>query len=335
MRPKSWIIVAGICSLAAAVLARTGGMTPAPADRLDAATIEVGGVARTYHVHMPPARPRALVIVLHGAGGSGLQAARRSPLSAFIPIANREQLAVVYPDAIDASWNDCRSDAIAQSDQDDVAFLDALIARMRAATGIGARAVFLAGHSNGAIMAFRYAFERADRIGGIATVAGQLPARPEPGRCTTGPARPVPVLMTMGTADNIVPYRGGCVTSVVRCRRGTVLSAEETRDRWRMIDKADAAVAEVRRIDVDPLDGPAVEHRYRGAAPVSWWRLDGAGHSVSSRTILNDGIAGQQNRDVEFAAIAWAFFDESLSGATNDSAALASSPGPAQGDSQK
>lgn len=46
-----------------------------------------------------------------------------------------------------------------------------------------------------------------------------------------------------------------------------------------------------------------------------WWRLDGAGHTVSSQIVLKDStpVTGIQNRDIEFAEVAWAFFAARLS----------------------
>ena len=43
---------------------------------------------------------------------------------------------------------------------------------------------------------------------------------------------------------------------------------------------------------------------------MQWWTLDGAGHTVSSRTVLvpTNPTTGTQNRDIEFAEVAWAFF---------------------------
>jgi polyhydroxybutyrate depolymerase len=55
---------------------------------------------------------------------------------------------------------------------------------------------------------------------------------------------------------------------------------------------------------------PATRFDYAGAAPVRWWRLDGAGHAVPSRTVLSppNPLTGIQNRDIEFAEVVWAFF---------------------------
>jgi polyhydroxybutyrate depolymerase len=311
--PRYSLILAAALVATAALAAAPRITRAAPPEALVEQTVSIGGVERRYLVQLPAARPRALVIVLHGGGGTARHAATRSPLSHFRALAEREGIALVFPDSLRGNWNDCRRDGPALPDSDDVAFLDAVIARVAAQAGLGPAQTFVAGHSNGALMAFRYAFERAERIAGIATVAGQLPAAPEPGRCTTGPSRPVPVLMTMGTADAMMPYAGGCVAGSLLCRRGEVLSATDTRDRWLALNRVARAAAEVAPIDLDRSDGgPAVAHRYRGAAPVHWWRLEGAGHRVPSRALLQPPDSGPQNRDVEFAEIAWAFFDERL-----------------------
>jgi poly(3-hydroxybutyrate) depolymerase len=90
-----------------------------------------------------------------------------------------------------------------------------------------------------------------------------------------------------------------------------VISAEATRDRWLRGNGLAGVPPRQAVIDPDPTDaGPAVRFDYVGAAPVQWWRLDGAGHTVASRTVRVEANAqsGIQSRDVEFAEIAWAFF---------------------------
>jgi poly(3-hydroxybutyrate) depolymerase len=58
------------------------------------------------------------------------------------------------------------------------------------------------------------------------------------------------------------------------------------------------------------VEAPANRFDYVGAAPVQWWRLDGAGHSVVSQKVLIpvSDANGSQNHDIEFAEVAWAFF---------------------------
>jgi polyhydroxybutyrate depolymerase len=69
------------------------------------------------------------------------------------------------------------------------------------------RRVYLTGFSNGAAMAFRFAAERAGLLAAVAPVAGYCGV-PDP-----RPSRPVPTLYVIGTADPLVPLRGGQVRS--------------------------------------------------------------------------------------------------------------------------
>lgn len=288
---------------------------------LSTATIPVGSVTREYRVHVPAdltQPPQALLLVLHGGGGEGLDVALTGnhPLSVFRTVADREGFVVVYPGGLPAmdgnpGWDDCRGDNLMASGADDLAFLDALIARVRSQYGLPTTRVFMAGGSNGAQMTLAYAVTRATGIAAVATANGNLPENPKAGPCSTPPARAVPALMAHGTADEPMPYGGGCVANFGGgCARGRVIGAEATRDYWLAANGLATAppVATV----VNPADGdggPANRFRYAGAEPVEWWRLDGAGHPVPSQTVLvNSPVAGLQNRDVEFAEIAWEFF---------------------------
>lgn len=289
---------------------------PYPAG-ISEARITVGGVERSFLVHVPAGltQARAMILVLHGGGGSGAQSANffGNPQAVFRSIADREGLVAVYPNALANNWNDCRGDAPGiASAGDDVSFFDALLTRLQSELKLDTRRTFLSGNSNGAMMSMRYALERSERVAAIAVSSGNLAAAPKGGRCTTGPAAPVPILLTHGALDPIVPYDGGCVavTITIPCTQGNVISAEATRDRWLAFNGLASTNAVVTRFEVNLLDGgAAVQSRYIGTAPVEWWRLEGAGHTPPSRTIfLDSAIVGIQNRDVEFAEIAWSFF---------------------------
>ena len=294
---------------------------------LSEGTIRVGRVDRRFLVHLPDAleRPRAVVLVLHGGGGRGIDIAREgsSPLAVFRSVADREGFVVVYPEGLakndlngNEGWVDCRSDDQLSSGVDDVAFLAQLIERLRAEFGLPTSAIFMVGSSNGAMMTQAFAFQRPDLVGGVAASAGNLPQRPKTGACRRGPSRPVPILLAHGTADSQMPYRGGCVADLGGdCRRGRVISAEATRDRWLKINGASRSKPVETVIDVTSGDaGDAHCFEYRGSAPVVWWRLDGAGHSSPSRLVLIDRnrLSGTQNRDIEFAEIVWDFFERRL-----------------------
>lgn len=309
---------------------------PYPAG-LSSATLVVGGLTREYRVHVPPSvttAPSAVVLVLHGGGGAGLDVANLGmhPLSVFRTVADREGFIVVYPGGMPAAdgspgWNDCRSDNLVGSSADDLAFLDALIDRLRSQYALPASRVFMAGGSNGAQMTLAYAVTRAPRVAAVASSGGSLPLNPKPGECSAPPARPLPILLAHGSADTQMPYGGGCVANVGGgCSRGRVVSAEATRDQWLAANGSAGAAPVQTVVDLDKADaGAANRFQYAGAAPLEWWRLDGAGHTVPSRAVLvapND-LTGTQNRDVEFAEIAWAFFRSTFE-------AAASSPPSAQ-----
>jgi polyhydroxybutyrate depolymerase len=216
--------------------------TPYPAG-LSEHAITVGGVARKYRVHVPAAlagAPQALVFVLHGGGGLGLDVSNLGahPLSVFRSVADREGFVVVYPGGLPASdgeagWDDCRADNLVASGADDVGFLAALVEQVRGAYGLGASRVFMAGGSNGAMMTHAFGINRPDLLAAAATSSGSLAANPKTGPCATGPSSPLPMMIVHGTADPQMPWEGGCVANLGgNCSRGRVVSAQATRDRW-------------------------------------------------------------------------------------------------------
>lgn len=292
--------------------------------------IEIGSVTRRYLVYFPDtvSDPIAAVVVLHGGGGRGLDVATEyaQPLSVFRNVADREGFVVVYPEGLPSNdrreligWVDCRSDNLVASDADDLGFLTTLVETLRNRLDLSTSQMFMTGSSNGALMSQAFAFHRPESIGAIAVSAGNLPERPRQGACSQGPSRPIPILLAHGTADTQMPFAGGCVADLAGvCNRGRVVSAEATVDRWLSINGLTEVTPVASVVDLDEADaGPAHRFVYDGEAPVEWWRLDGAGHTSPSRLVAIDPtrFAGAQNRDVEFAEIAWAFFAERM-GAT-------------------
>ena len=153
-------------------------------------------------------------------------------------------------------------------------------------------------------------------VAAVAASAGNLPQNPKAGACSGVPTRRVPILMAHGTADVPMPYAGGCVANFGgACNRGRVISAQATRDWWLNANGLSGVSPTQTVVDLDTTDGgPANRFAYAGTAPVEWWRLNGAGHTVASRTVLVSSSAerGVQNRDIEFADVAWAFFKSRL-----------------------
>jgi len=150
-------------------------------------------------VHVPKraraGRPAPLLLVLHGAGGTGPEF---EPYTRFSELADREGFVAVYPSAVDRFWT-----VGAGEGPDDVRFLSELLDRLEVDLCVDPARVFVTGLSNGGGMSARLACALGDRIAAAAPVAGAYGNLPP---CE--PARPVSVLEMHGDADPIVPYEG-------------------------------------------------------------------------------------------------------------------------------
>jgi polyhydroxybutyrate depolymerase len=193
--------------------------------RTPLAEFEHQGRTRHYLLHEPPNRtgPVPLLVVMHGGGGNPRQVAR---YTGFDAVADRFGFAVVYPGALVENWNDGRDAAgidEQRDDVDDVGFLVALVDKLVARKAIDRARVYATGISNGALMSYRLACERADVFAAIAPVVGALPA---PLAQTCAPSHPIAVLAMNGTDDTFIPIGGGDVVGMGQ--RGRVLSVDDT-----------------------------------------------------------------------------------------------------------
>jgi polyhydroxybutyrate depolymerase len=157
--------------------------------------IKVAGEERSYLIHksrLPAADPAPLVILLHGASDSAdyaLQAYRfgeRSDEAGFM---------LAVPDGKDKTWR-----ALDAAPNPDVDFLAAMIDEISAREKIDAKRVYIAGHSAGGAMAYRFAADHANRITAVGVVAGLIGknnSAPFP-----KPARAVPVIAFHGDKDD-------------------------------------------------------------------------------------------------------------------------------------
>lgn len=209
--------------IAADVPARLAGSSGCdPARAHDAGdfdqTITSGDWTRSFILHVPPSysgdSPTPVVLNLHGLGGGAAQHANYSELPAK---ADEEGFILVSPQGVSTDflpsrhWNFLR---FIPGDPDDVLFIADLLDEIGEQLCIDDSRVFAAGISNGAMMAVRLACDLSDRIAAIAPVAGVYypPWSPDldaEADCVS--VRPVPVVAFHGTADTVVPFRGGPV----------------------------------------------------------------------------------------------------------------------------
>lgn len=150
-----------------------------------------------------------LVIGLHGTGGSASQFERSYN---FSQKAESGQFIVAYPDGVPSdglfgvrTWNAGKCcDYAMHHNVDDVKFISELISRVSADYKVDPKRVYVAGMSNGAMLAYRLACEIPQQIAAIATVSGTMQVQPP---CQ--PSRPVPILHVHSAKDTKVPYLGG------------------------------------------------------------------------------------------------------------------------------
>ena len=167
--------------------------------------LTLDGQSRSYRLFVPPTldldHESPLVLVLHGGGNTGESMVQTAQ---FDREASAGGFLVAYPEGLERSWNAgfcCGRATVAGVD--DIGFLIAMIDQVAADVKVDSGRVFAVGVSNGAMMAYRLACERSDRIAGVGSVAGYLPLH----GCRS--STPVSILEIHGTADPLVPFEGG------------------------------------------------------------------------------------------------------------------------------
>ena len=162
-------------------------------------TLRVGFTTRVYRLVVPAsvdlAQPAALVVAFHG-----MLIDNKDVMPKYTHLndtAQRHGFILVYPNALGGSWGITVDKVIG-----DVAFFDALLARLSATYRIDADRIYVLGMSNGGYFAHLVARERSTVIAAVASHSGPL------GLQTLGginAARKFPVLIVHGTADGIFP----------------------------------------------------------------------------------------------------------------------------------
>ncbi len=174
-------------------------------------TIQSGGAARTYILHVPPkydGKTRMpMVFDFHGKGGTG----QGEMGSGWLPKADSVGIVMVYPDGLYNSWNGgpagcpilmCCCEPAQDHSIDDAGFIRAVVAKTAQDGCIDLKRVYSTGLSNGGIMSHWLACDAADVFAAIAPASG-------PNMIDCKPSRPVTVVNYRGTQDTLVPYNGG------------------------------------------------------------------------------------------------------------------------------
>jgi polyhydroxybutyrate depolymerase len=239
-------------------------------------SLRSGGLDRVYDVHVPLevniSQPSPLVILLHGVPRlSGM-----AVMTGFDAVAARFGYVVAYPRAFQTlDWNVgceiCSSAAI--DDVDDVGFIRDLIDDLAQQVAIDRSRVYVAGFSQGALMAHFLGCELADEIAAFGSVAATMIDEVEE---ACSPSRAAPWLFIQGTEDAEFPWEGrvGELSSTI--------SARATVAAWAGLSgcSTNPAVTELPDTEDDGTTVTLEEYRScSGGADLDFYIVNGGGHT--------------------------------------------------------
>ena len=254
----------------------------------------------------------ALVLILHGGGGTGDGMERTITLGGFNNLSDEYQFIAAYPDGYEKHWNDGRKNVLDPAhleNLNDVDFFAALIENLTNKYNVDPDRIFITGISNGAMMSFRLAIELPHLFAAIAPVAGALPVDQIP---LHNSSIPVSVCVISGTHDTLVPWEGGMV-GTKRNPRGEVISVPDTVQYWVDHNLCNKTPYSSVLPDVDPRDRTKVYlDKYSSGlngTDVFLYRIENGGHTrPSGYQYFPRFLIGRTCRYIDANEVIWDFF---------------------------
>lgn len=241
--------------------------------QLTSETIQVGAVNRSYRQFLPAgldpsSESPALVLVLHGLGGTSSQMVG----AGFNLIADTARVVVYYPQGLpngfgQNSWN---NGIFGASTADDIAFFNLIIDQAIINFNVDPSRVYITGFSMGSIMSHHMACEMNDRFAAIGCMAGTMPTV-DIQNCV--PTYATPVIHLHGTADGTVPFDGSPIP--------TLSLVPETIDFWTNVHGCASTYDSIRMPDLANDNITVDRFVYDDCNPdgsVELWKLNNADH---------------------------------------------------------
>lgn len=275
-------------------------------------------LARRYAIFRPSSNDKVpLVLALHGGGGSALAMTRHSD-GTLEKLAKEDQFLLVYPEGVKGQWNDLREYPRSFAHRtriDDIGFLTSLIEHLVEKEKADPKRVYVMGVSNGGMMAQYLAIKQSDKIAAACSIASSIPKNLYDQHL---PTEPVAMMLINGTADPIVPWKGGMV-SYKGSKNGRVLSVEQTIEFWVDINECSKTAIHEKLKKNDSSDPTRIErliYRAQGDKEVILYKVVGGGHhwpgndTRKSRTLAAfvDRRIGPLSRELDASLITWEFF---------------------------
>ena len=180
----------------------------------NAQTIVHDGLNREYVLYIPDSYDGTsavpLMLNFHGYSQSASEYIIEADMR---PLAESDTFILVYPQGscLDglSHWNACPTGGDNKSDADDFGFVESMINEISSQYNVDMERIYVAGYSNGGMMAYGLANYKSDLIAAVASVSGGMLD------CTGPSSHPMPVVHLHGTSDYVLPYNGSSdLTSV-------------------------------------------------------------------------------------------------------------------------
>lgn len=283
MRIRNRLVVSSTAIVAIVLILALAPLSHA-AEPVTSGGFRFGGFERRYALHVPShydgKTTAALVIALHGAGGSGERTLTRE---GWIAASDRDGFIVAGPDALPSrpseaesfrtnptAWNDLGQTATPDSAHhrvDDVGFINALITRLSSQYRIDLRRIYVTGFSSGASMTLTLGVKLAERLAAIAPVSGQF-------RLSSATlAAPLSMLYIIGTTDPLNPLAGGQSTTPWGTSSKPPIA--QSINAWRAMLKCPSSAATLR--DSGGVKGISYGP-CAGGTVLEFYTVDGLGH---------------------------------------------------------
>lgn len=270
--------------------------------------LDVLNTQRSYRIHQPDGTtagaPRPAVILLHGMPGSAYQIQHYFGLD---KVADRDGFIAVYPDSLTGAWGDVRfpdaPEAAKRHTEMDVAFLNVLADELVAKAGVDPKRIYLAGNSNGGLMATTMACLSPRKFAAFAAITATASVH---ARTMCHAAKPRPLLIMNGTIDPINMW------DAERAEKIGYLGGDDFFALWSQLNGCWGR-EETPLPDVDDMDHSRVHLVTPRTCPpggaTELYRVNGGGHHPPTLEQRPSGMfRGQRNHDVEAAEIIWDFF---------------------------
>jgi polyhydroxybutyrate depolymerase len=170
--------------------------------------IDIEGKERVFRITIPEKYPDSLklpiIFVLHGYDNIVEDMGIYSEMD---KMANKAGFIAVYPEGTKNingyyTWNAGDNYVEWTQNANDVLFIDTLITYLEINYPIDTTRIYIAGHGNGSMMAYRLAAELSERIAAIACISGQMVDS------QSIPTQSVPIMHVHGDNDIILPHTG-------------------------------------------------------------------------------------------------------------------------------